>query len=54
MLVIVAGAAALYGALSITRHVTYRSTAFDLGLFDQVVWHYSRLEAPASSLRGST
>ncbi len=51
-----AAAAALatlaYAVLGIARHRTFRSTGFDLGIFDQATWHYSRLEAPASSLKG--
>lgn len=42
----------LYATLSIVRHATFRSTGFDLGLFDQVVWHLANLDAPASSLKG--
>ncbi|HVL95470.1 MAG TPA: DUF2079 domain-containing protein [Solirubrobacteraceae bacterium] len=45
-------AVAAYSLLAVVRHRTFRSTGFDLGLFDQVVWHYSRLEAPASTLKG--
>ena len=40
---------ALYGLF---RHWHFGSGAFDLGIFDQAVWHLSRLEAPASSIRG--
>ncbi len=40
---------ALYGLF---RHWHFGSSAFDLGIFDQAVWHLSRLEAPASSIRG--
>jgi uncharacterized membrane protein len=52
ILLLAGGAAALYATLSIVRHETFRSTGFDLGIFDQVVWHYSRFEDPASSIRG--
>lgn len=45
-------AALAYATLSVARHETFRSTGFDLGLFDQVVWHLSNLDAPASSLKG--
>lgn len=41
-----------YSLLSVGRHRTFRSTGFDLGIFDQALWHYSRLEAPASSIKG--
>jgi len=36
---------------SIVRYVHLQS-GLDLGIFDQVVWHYSRFEAPFSSIRG--
>ncbi len=45
-------ATAAYAVLGIARHRTYRSTGFDLGLFDQVLWHAGRLERPASTLKG--
>lgn len=48
----VAVLALLYAAVGLARHATYRSTGFDLGIFDQAVWHLGRLEAPASSLKG--
>lgn len=50
VLVVLFGAA--YAVLGLARHVTYRSTGFDLGLFDQVVWHLGNLDAPASSVKG--
>jgi uncharacterized membrane protein len=45
-------AAVAYSVLAVARHETYRSTGFDLGIFDQVVWHLSNFDAPASSLKG--
>jgi uncharacterized membrane protein len=42
---------ALYGLF---RHWHFGSSAYDLGIFDQAVWHLSRFEAPASSIRGFT
>jgi uncharacterized membrane protein len=48
----VAGAFVAYALLAVVRHQTFRSTGFDLGLFEQVVWHYAHLETPASSLKG--
>lgn len=48
----VGGAFAAYTALSIIRHETFRSTGFDLALFEQVIGHYSRLEAPSSAIKG--
>lgn len=52
LVVMVFGAFVLYSALSIIRHETFRSTGFDLGLFEQVIGHYSRLQAPASAFKG--
>lgn len=45
-------ATAAYAVLGIARHRTFGSTGFDLGLFDQVLWHVGRLERPTSSLKG--
>lgn len=36
------------------RHWQFGSSAFDLGIFDQAVWHLSRFEAPASTISGFT
>ena len=41
-----------YGLYGLFRHWNFGSSAFDLGIFDQVVWHLSRFEAPGSSIRG--
>lgn len=43
--------ALLYAAVGLLRHATFRSTGFDLGIFDQAIWHFGRLEAPGSSLK---
>ena len=43
------GAYALNGLF---RHWRFDSGAYDLGIFDQAVWHLSRFEAPASTIRG--
>lgn len=43
--------AVLYAAVGLLRHATYRSTGFDLGIFDQAVWQLGRLDAPASSIK---
>ena len=45
-------ATAAYAVLGVARHRTFNSTGFDLGLFDQVLWHAGRFERPASSLKG--
>ncbi len=42
----------LYIALVLIRYYAFETHAHDLGLFDQTVWHYSRFEAPYSSLKG--
>jgi hypothetical protein len=44
--VAVARATAAYAVRGIARHRTFGSTGFDLGLFDQVLWHAGRLERP--------
>lgn len=43
--------AAVYATVGVARHETFRSTGFDLGLFDQVVWHLGNGDEPASSLK---
>jgi uncharacterized membrane protein len=50
--VVVAFFAAAYAAYGLFRHWNFGSSAFDLGIFDQVVWHLSRFEPPGSSIRG--
>ena len=45
-------AAAAYATYSLVRFSQYANGGFDLGIFDQVVWHYSRFETPASSVKG--
>lgn len=47
-----AGFLVVYGVLVVVRHESYGSHSFDLGIFDQAIWHYSRFEAPASTIRG--
>jgi uncharacterized membrane protein len=49
--VLVVGAALAYGAYAVHRYARFEVGGFDLGIFDQVVWHYSQLEAPASSIK---
>ena len=43
-------AALAYGVYALDRHWHFGSGAYDLGLFDQAIWHYSRFEAPVSTL----
>jgi uncharacterized membrane protein len=44
---------AMYAAIGLFRHWRFDSSAYDLGIFDQIVWHYSRFETPASSITGA-
>lgn len=39
-----------YSVYGVLRHWHFGSSAFDLGIFDQAVWHLSRFERPASTL----
>lgn len=39
-----------YLALVLLRHWHFDSGGFDLGLFDQAMWHYSRWEAPVTTI----
>src|SRR3954464_3069342 len=41
-----------YATYGLLRHWHFDSGAYDMGIFDQVVWHLSRFEAPASTVRG--
>lgn len=42
-------ACAVYAAFSVGRHLRFE-TGIDLGIFDQALWHYSRFEAPESTI----
>jgi uncharacterized membrane protein len=42
----------MYSVFSIVNHLHFDSNAWDLGNFDQMVWHYSRFEAPACTQLG--
>lgn len=44
---------AAYALYGLFRHWQFGSS-YDLGIFDQAVWHLSRLEAPASTISGFT
>jgi len=39
-----------YSTLSIVRHNHYQSFGFDLGINDQVVWQYSKLHVPITTI----
>lgn len=41
----------LYSTLSIVRHTRFQSGGFDLGIFDQAVWQYSRFQYPFNSVK---
>jgi len=40
-----------YGTHSVLRHLHFGSNGYDLGIFDQAIWHYSNLETPTSTVR---
>lgn len=42
----------IYSLISISKHLHFNSTGFDLVIFDQAIRHYSDFLAPASSFRG--
>jgi uncharacterized membrane protein len=44
--------AGLYSLLGSLRHWHFQSNGCDLGIFDQVVWHYSRFERPTCTVSG--
>ena len=41
-----------YSFVSLERHFQFRSSSYDLGIFDQAMWHYSRIELPHNTIRG--
>ncbi len=42
----------LYSIYAVSRHLTYLTSGYDLGIFDQAVQRYSQLEAPIVPLKG--
>jgi len=44
--------AAAYALVGLFKHWHFDSSAYDLGIFDQVIWRLSRFDAPTSSLKG--
>jgi uncharacterized membrane protein len=50
--VITVAALALYLLISLTRHRSYLTDGYDLGIFDQVVRAYAHFKAPISPLKG--
>ena len=45
-------AAVFYAAVSILRHDRFASSAYDLGIFDQQIWGYSRFELVHNTVKG--
>lgn len=43
---------AVYILMSLRNHNTFGTPARDLGIFDQAIWNLSKLQAPASTIRG--
>lgn len=43
--------ATLYSLLSIIRHNRFDSFAYDLGIYDQVIWKYSHFKIPYSAIK---
>jgi len=41
----------LYSTLSVIRHNHFQSGGFDLGLYDQAVWQYSRFQYPFNTIK---
>lgn len=42
----------LYSAMGIYKHLIFQSNAWDLGIFSQAVWQYSRFEIGFNTVRG--
>ncbi len=49
---IVFAAFVVYSAVSIIQHIHFKTFGYDLGLFEQVIWHYAHFQIPSSSIRG--
>ncbi len=41
----------LYSLLGVLRHEHFQSGGFDLGIYDQAVWQYSRFEFPYNTIK---
>jgi uncharacterized membrane protein len=48
---VVGGFALGYSICAVSKHLHFDSS-YDLAIYDQAIWHLSRFEAPASSVRG--
>lgn len=51
LLALVVTAAFAYSLFSLLRHWHFGSAGHDLGIVDQAIWHYSRFEVPATTIR---
>mgnify|MGYP001606160809 FL=1 len=49
--ILIAFFAIAYSVYAIIQHNNFGSHAYDLGIFDQAVWHYSKLQWSANSVR---
>lgn len=49
---LVLASAAAYATYSVLNHMHLGTYAYDLGIFDQVLWHYSRFEIPETTIVG--
>ena len=47
-----AAAAVFFASISIFRHDRFGSSGYDLGIFDQTVWGYSRLQVIPNTVKG--
>lgn len=49
--ILMAAFAIVYSLWSVNRHNRFLTDAVDLAIFDQPLWHYSRFEAPLSTIK---
>jgi hypothetical protein len=49
---LVGGVFAAYATYALARHATFRTTGFDLGIFDQVIRDYAHFRAPVVPIKG--
>ena len=52
VLALAAVASLAYATFSVLNHGHFGTYAYDLGIFDQVMWHYSRFELPETTIVG--
>jgi Predicted membrane protein (DUF2079) len=45
--------AVLFAGVSVYRHDRFASGGFDLGIFDQTIWGYSRFQVVANTIKGT-